>query len=102
MTPKDGGRGGFMGRGRGRGGGYGMGFGPYGGGYAGYGGLGAYYGFAGAYAFDPYSGAHGGYGPPGFGSEYGVSQGGYFTSGYDRRPSPGKVLRGRGGRGRPY
>ena len=36
VTPKDGGRGGFMGRGRGRGGGYG--FSPYGGSFPGYGG----------------------------------------------------------------
>merc|ERR1719341_2402437 len=56
VTPKDGGRGGFMGRGRGRGGGYGFAFNAYGGGYGG-----AYYGFAGAYPGygDPYGGAHG-------------------------------------------
>jgi len=93
---KDGGRGGFMGRGRGRGGGFGIGFSPYGGGYPGYGG--AYYGFAGAYPGygDPYAGNHG------FPGGYGAGQGGYFTTDYAGRPSPGKMMRGRGGRGRPY
>merc|ERR1719341_1196780 len=103
VTPKDGGRGGFMGRGRGRGG-YGVGFsGAFGGGYPGYGG-GAYYGFAGAYPAhgfgDPYAGAYG-YGGA-YGADFGSGQGGYFTSGYSGRPSPGKMMRGRGGRGRPY
>jgi len=101
VTPKDGGRGGFMGRGRGRGGGYGFNA-AYGGGYPGYGG-GAYYGFTGAYPGfgDPY--AVGAYGYAGaYGSDFGASQGGYFTTGYAGRPSPGKMMRGRGGRGRPY
>merc|ERR1712192_102390 len=103
VTPKDGGRGGFMGRSRG--GGYGFAFNSYGGGYPGYGG--AYYGFAGAYPGygDPYAGAHGyagAYGAPGYGADFGSSQGGYFTTGYAGRPSPGKMMRGRGGRGRPY
>merc|ERR1719341_253035 len=103
VTPKDGGRGGFMGRGRGRGGGYGFAFNAYGGGYGG-----AYYGFAGAYPGygDPYGGAHGYAGAYGYGGAYGADfgsgQGGYFTSGYSGRPSPGKMMRGRGGRGRPY
>jgi len=105
VTPKDGGRGGFMGRGRGRGGGYGFAFNAYGGGYGG-----AYYGFAGAYPAhpgygDPYGGAHGyagAYGAAGYGTDFGSSQGGYFTTGYAGRPSPGKMMRGRGGRGRPY
>jgi len=102
---KDGGRGGFMGRGRGRGGGYGMGFSAFGGGYPGYGGV--YYGFGGAYSGfgDPYAGAHayaGSYGAGGYGAEFGSGQGGYFTTGYAGRPSPGKIMRGRGGRGRPY
>jgi len=106
VTPKDGGRGGFMGRGRGRGGAYGFAFNSYGGGYPGYGG--AYYGFAGAYPGygDPYAGAPhgyaGAYGAPGYGADFGSSQGGYFTTGYAGRPSPGKMMRGRGGRGRPY
>ena len=94
VTPKDGGRGGFMGRGRGRGCGYG--FSPYGGSFPGYGGAyppPAYP--AGGYV-DPY--AYGSYGVP----DYSTAQAGYFTSGYSGRPSPGKMMRGRGARGRPY
>jgi len=96
VTPKDGGRGGFMGRGRGRGGGYG--FSPYGGSFPGYGG--AYHptayptgGYVDPYAYGSYS-----YGAP----DYSTAQAGYFTSGYSGRPSPGKMMRGRGARGRPY
>ena len=96
VTPKDGGRGGFMGRGRV--GGEGYGFGPYGGSFPGYGV--AYppppYP-AGGYA-DPY--AYGSY--PYGAQDYGTAQAGYFTSGYSGRPSPGKMMRGRGARGRPY
>jgi len=97
VTPKDGGRGGFMGRGRGRGGGYG--FSPYGGSFPGYGGASypppAYpaSGYVDPYAYGSYS-----YGAP----DYGTAQGGYFTSAYSGRPSPGKMMRGRGARGRPY
>ena len=98
VTPKDGGRGGFMGRGRGRGGGYG--FSPYGGSFHGYGGAyppPAYP--AGGYV-DPYPYAYGSY--PYGAPDYGTGQAGYFTSGYSGRPSPGKMMRGRGARGRPY
>jgi len=97
VTPRDGGRGGFMGRGRGRGGGYG--FSPYGGSFPGYGGASypppAYP--AGGYV-DPYAYGSYSYGAP----DYGTAQGGYFTSAYSGRPSPGKMMRGRGARGRPY
>jgi len=111
VTPKDGSRGGFMGRGRG-GGGFGMGYpsypGSYGATFSPYGGPGGFVEpFAGAYAYG------GGYGSPapGFGGGYGASQG-YYTAesamgSYAGRPSPGKILRGvpmrgRGPRGRPY
>jgi len=94
VTPKDGGRGGFMRRGRGGG----FGFSPYGGSFPGYGG-----------AYPPPAYATGGYGDPyAYGSysygapDYGTAQAGYFTSGYSGRPSPGKMMRGRGARDRPY
>jgi len=41
-------------------------------------------------------------GRQGYGADFGSSHGGYFTTGYAGRPAPGKLMRGRRGRGRQY